>query len=147
MPPRLPIVSLCDGLSKTKPSSKVTPLMAKVAPSTISAVPRSAPPCAWTSVPSVETSLTLPEISNTFHAIFPGIRMAALTEISKVAVSLPPLPSLTLTVKTFGPTSAWGGVPERAPLPATFNQAGPVVLAKTGASPSSSLVLPASVPI
>ena len=47
------------------------------------------------------------------------------------------MPSLTLTVKTFRPTSALDGVPEMMPLVATFSQDGPLTFAKVSTAPAS----------
>ena len=53
---------------------------------------------------------------------------AAFTVIFSVAVSLPPWPSPTVTVKLFRPTSAFAGVPDSVPSDATLSQAGPATL-------------------
>src|SRR5262245_65529728 len=60
-----------------------------------------------------------------------------------VAVSDPPRPSDTLTVKVFRPWLAAAGVPDNAPLLATDSHAGPLTLANVSASPFGSVASPA----
>src|SRR5262245_66113419 len=60
-----------------------------------------------------------------------------------VAVSDPPRPSDTLTVKVFRPWLAAAGVPDNAPLPATDSHAGPLTLENVSASPFGSVASPA----
>src|SRR5262249_14129650 len=60
-----------------------------------------------------------------------------------VAVSDPPRPSDTLTVKVFRPWLAAAGVPDNAPLLATDSHAGPFTLENVSGSPSGSVASPA----
>src|ERR1039458_1759407 len=55
-----------------------------------------------------------------------------------------PLESVKLTTKRFVPMSEFAGVPERTPLVATLNQAGPLTLAKVRGSPAGATVRPFS---
>ena len=59
------------------------------------------------------------------------------TRICNVAVFVP-VPSVTETTQLFVNVSFTVGVPDSAPLAATFNQAGPLTFAKVIGSPSAS---------
>ena len=54
---------------------------------------------------------------------------SAMTAIFRLAEADTPLESVKLTEKMFVPRSEFAGVPERRPLVATCNQAGPLDLA------------------
>src|SRR5215831_16185385 len=60
-----------------------------------------------------------------------------------VAMSDPPRPSDTLTVKVFRPWLAAAGVPDNAPLLATDSHAWPLTLANVRGSPFGSVASPA----
>ena len=79
-------------------------------------------------------------------ARFVGAESGAITVICNAAVSDPPLPSETLTVKLFEPKSDEPGVPLKAPFEAITSQAGPAVFENVSGSASGSLALLVMVP-
>ena len=68
-----------------------------------------------------------------------GASLVLLTAMFSVASTAGAMLSLTLTVKTFSPTSALAGTPEREPSAATTSQAGPETLANSRVLPFASL--------
>src|ERR1039458_9719346 len=66
--------------------------------------------------------------------------------MNSVAVLDKPPVSLTLTTNMFVFASEFAGVPDSAPLAATFNQAGPLTFAKVSATLLRSLALVAMFP-
>ena len=77
-----------------------------------------------------------------------GASLVLMTLMLSVACTGAAMPSLTLTVKLFTPTSLLVGTPESAPLEATISHAGPLSLEKVNEAPAStSAALPARLPV